>query len=96
MFDTGTVIGILHDDNVKGIERADPFTENVAGNAIINYNSIAFRPEASAFRDLFNKRLAELTADGTVERIITKYGYTKQDATPTGTTAKEVCESDYQ
>jgi len=95
VLDTGTVVGILKDNQISGIERAVPFKENAGGHEIINYNALAFRPEDAAFRDLFNKRLAELTADGTVEKIFLKYGYTKDDATPTGAIAKDVCGADY-
>ncbi|AFT90353.1 ectoine/hydroxyectoine ABC transporter substrate-binding protein EhuB [Paraburkholderia phenoliruptrix] len=95
VYDTGTAISILKDPNVKGFERAQPFKEIVNGQEMKHYTAFAFRQEDADFRDAVNKALAQRNADGTVEKVFMKYSFSKQDATPTSVTAKQLCGSDY-
>lgn len=93
----GTIAGMLKDPNVKGLERATPFQGLIVnGKEKIDPSAIAFRPQDAEFRDLFNKSLAQVKADGTVEKIMLKYGFTKDDLAPTGLTAKDVCKEEYR
>ncbi|RWA52609.1 hypothetical protein AU476_16965 [Cupriavidus sp. UYMSc13B] len=95
VYDTGTALSILKDPNVKGYERAEPFKEIVKGQEMKHYTAFAFRQEDADFRDAVNRGLAQRNADGTVGKVFTKYSFTKQDATPTNVTAKELCGSNY-
>jgi len=96
VYDTGTALSILKDPNVKGYERATPFKEVVKGKEMKNFMAFGFRPEDAEFRDLFNKNLKEREADGTIEKIFTKYDYSRTDAKSTGVTTKELCGSDFK
>lgn len=96
IFDSGTVAQILSDPNVKGVERGTPFKEIAGGQELLHYGAIAFRPEDAAFRDVFNKGLADRSADGAVEKIFLKYGFSMEEATATSATAKDVCGDSYQ
>lgn len=96
IYDTGTILSILRDPNVKGYERAKPFKEVVKGEEMKHFVAFAFRPEDAEFRDAFNKGLAQRVADGTVEKVFMKYSYSKEDAKPTNVTTKEICGGSYQ
>lgn len=96
IYDLGTATTILKDPNVKGLERATPFKEIVNGKEMKHFYGFAFRPEDASLRDEVNKHLAQRGADGTIEKVFTKYGYTKEDAALTGATAKEICGADYK
>ncbi|WOH80320.1 ectoine/hydroxyectoine ABC transporter substrate-binding protein EhuB [Bradyrhizobium sp. BEA-2-5] len=93
---TGAIIGSLRDPSVKGLERADPFREIVNGAEMIHYNAFAFRPEDAEFRDLFNKSLNQVGAEGKVKNSIVEYGFSEREATPDGVTSKELCGADYR
>ncbi|WP_217579102.1 transporter substrate-binding domain-containing protein, partial [Mesorhizobium sp. GbtcB19] len=55
------------------------------------YSAIAFRKDDSDLRDLYNSRLKELKLDGTVARIMAKYGFSDQETVP-DLTSNQVCE----
>lgn len=91
-FSAPTVARILSDENINGIERALPFhgvQEN--GKERFGYSAIAFRKDDLDLRDLYNSRLKELRADGTMARIMAKYGFSDQETAP-DVTSKQVCE----
>lgn len=91
-FSAPTVARILSDRNVDGIERALPF-KNVldgGGKERVGYSAIAFRKEDTDLRDLYNSRLKKLKADGTVARIMSKYGFSEQETAP-DITSDDVC-----
>lgn len=82
----------LRDPNIKAIvERAMPFTGYIGknGRESAGWSAIAFRLEDVDLREAYNKRLAEMKADGTVEALKKKYGITA-DIEYT-TTATQVC-----
>jgi len=87
-----SVVGFLRDSNVKGLERATPFTGLLKedGNPAAMYTAIAFRTDDTALRDLFNERLAQLKADGTVRKIMEAYGFTDAETAPDIKTA-DIC-----
>lgn len=91
-FSAPTVIGVLADANLTGIERADPFVGFIKENGIekSGYSAIAFRLEDSDLRDVYNKRLAEMKVDGTLEAIMAKYNFTAAEAAPNLTQA-QIC-----
>ncbi|RWP56682.1 MAG: ectoine/hydroxyectoine ABC transporter substrate-binding protein EhuB [Mesorhizobium sp.] len=72
-----TSIGrVLKDPNSSAIiESATPFTGFIAkdGYEVAGRSAIAFRLDDKELRDVYNKRLAELKADGTVAALMKKY-----------------------
>ncbi|RWI36149.1 ectoine/hydroxyectoine ABC transporter substrate-binding protein EhuB [Mesorhizobium sp.] len=90
---SSNVVALLEDPNLSGkIERALPFTGYIGKNGIevAGRSAIAFRLEDTDLRDAYNKRLAEMKADGTVEAIKKKYGLNNID-TDTSVTAVQAC-----
>ncbi|MCP3473513.1 ectoine/hydroxyectoine ABC transporter substrate-binding protein EhuB [Bradyrhizobium sp. CCGUVB1N3] len=97
LFASGSAVGILRDPNVKGVERAAPFTgllEN--GREKKAYGAFEFRPEDAEFRNLFNESLAQRMADGTVEKIMAKYGFADEKVSSSDITAKALCGASYR
>jgi polar amino acid transport system substrate-binding protein len=91
-FSAPTAISVLQDSKIAGIERADPFkgVMQANGREKSGYSAIAFHPQDTDLRDAYNKRLAEMKADGTVASIMEKYGFTKAEAAP-DLTAEQIC-----
>jgi polar amino acid transport system substrate-binding protein len=92
-FSAPTVARILSDENISGIERAVPF-EGVRednGKQRPGYSAIAFRKEDADLRDLYNSQLDELKANGTVEKIMTRYGFGDQETAP-DLTSTQICQ----
>ncbi|MGY8638485.1 ectoine/hydroxyectoine ABC transporter substrate-binding protein EhuB [Bradyrhizobium sp. 14AA] len=88
---------LLKDPNLRGkLERAVPFVGLVEnGREAAGYTAIVFRPEDSQLRDLYNDGLAKRKADGTLNKIAEKYGFTDADIAPEGVTAKDLCPDNY-
>jgi polar amino acid transport system substrate-binding protein len=94
---TATANGLLRDPKISGLERAAPFVGLVRnGREEKTFGAIAFRPEDAEFRDMFNKSLAQKLADGTLERLLVKYDFSKNDVPPKDLTAKVLCEGNYR
>ncbi|MER8434985.1 MULTISPECIES: ectoine/hydroxyectoine ABC transporter substrate-binding protein EhuB [Mesorhizobium] len=95
---SGTALGILNDPNVKGIERAAPFTGRIMedGQEELGYSAIAFRPEDADFRDLFNESLAARKSDGTVWEKLSSYGFAKAELAGDKITAESLCQGNYR
>ena len=91
-FSAPTVARILSDGNIRGLERALPF-QGVQDNGKerYGYSAIAFRQEDADLRDLYNSRLMVLKVDGTVARIMAKYGFSDQEKAP-ALTSGQVCQ----
>jgi polar amino acid transport system substrate-binding protein len=83
-----TVIGLLAGGSAKGLERAMPF---VVGDDQANYAAIAFRKQDDDLRQLYDQQLAKLKADGTVTKIMAKYGFGEPEAVPDTITAAKLC-----
>lgn len=83
-FSAPTVIRILADENIKGLERAVPFEGFIQENGRVKsgYSAIAFRQQDTDLRDLYNSRLMELKSDGTVKAIMAKYGFSDSETAP--------------
>lgn len=97
LFASGSAVGILKDPNVKGVERATPFTGLIEnGQEKKAYGAFEFRPEDAEFRDLLNQSLAQRTADGTVEKIMAKYGFGDEMVSSSDVTAKKLCGASYR
>ncbi|MER9638767.1 ectoine/hydroxyectoine ABC transporter substrate-binding protein EhuB [Mesorhizobium sp. M0228] len=95
---SGTALGILNDPNVKGIERAAPFTGRIMedGQEELGYSAIAFRPEDADFRDRFNESLAARKSDGTVWEKLSSYGFAKAELAGEKITAESLCQGNYR
>ncbi|WP_375781056.1 ectoine/hydroxyectoine ABC transporter substrate-binding protein EhuB [Bradyrhizobium sp. ma5] len=94
---SGTLIAYLSDPNVKGLERAMPFTGYVEhGHEATVYIAMAFRLEDVALRDLYNENFTKRIADGTVDKVLTKYGFTAADVAPHGITTRDLCGQKYR
>lgn len=90
-FSAPTVARILSDENIRGIERASPFQgAQDSGKEHYGYSAIAFRKEDGDLRDLYNSRLKQLKADGTVARIMARNGFGDQEKAP-DLTSSQVC-----
>ncbi|NGO53896.1 ectoine/hydroxyectoine ABC transporter substrate-binding protein EhuB [Allomesorhizobium camelthorni] len=91
-FSAPTVIGLAADPNLTAVERAVPFEGYVQPNSLerSGYSAIAFRLEDTALRDAYNARLTEMKADGTVAKIMAKYGFTDAEKAPELTQA-DIC-----
>lgn len=91
-FSAPTVIGLLADKNYKDVERAIPFTGLIQENGLerAGYSALAFRLDDKELRDAYNKRLAEMIADGSVAKIMKKYGFTEAE-NPPSITQEQIC-----
>src|SRR3546814_9541277 len=75
-----SVAGLLQDPKLQGVERARPFTGLVRnGVPAMMYTAIAFRSDDTALRDAYDEQLRALKADGTVDKLRAKYGFTDDD-----------------
>ena len=92
-FSAPTVARILSEEKITGIERALPFSGaiNNDGTENFGYSAIAFRLEDSDLRDLYNSRLAELKANGTLAKLMEKYGFSSSEAAQS-ITSSTACE----
>lgn len=81
----------VKDPNLAGVvEIASPFTGYVAKNGVEagGASALGFRLEDKDLREAYNKRLAEMKADGTFEKLKQKYGIATETAT---VTAEQLC-----
>jgi polar amino acid transport system substrate-binding protein len=83
-----TVIGLLAGGSAAGLERAAPFTVTEGQS---NFAAIAFRQEDEDLRALYDKRLAQLKANGTLVEIMRKYGFGEPETVSDTITAEKLC-----
>ncbi len=83
-----TVIGLLSGNKTDGIERALPFE---TADEQANFAAIAFRREDGDLRALYDEQLARLKADGTLTKIMEKYGFGAPEAVPDTVSAAKLC-----
>jgi polar amino acid transport system substrate-binding protein len=89
-FSSATVIGLLSGSTTQGLERALPFETS---DDQANYAAIAFQKEDQALRHLYNQRLVQMKADGTIAEIMNKYGFGQPEAVPEGITMEDLCKA---
>jgi polar amino acid transport system substrate-binding protein len=75
-------------EGADGVEIAEPFGE-VAGQSVVGHGAFAFRPEDDAFRQEFNKHLADFIGSEKHLALVEPFGFTK-DELPQKTT-EELC-----
>jgi polar amino acid transport system substrate-binding protein len=91
-----SVVGLLQDPKLQGVERAAPFSGLVRnGVPSMMYTAIAFRADDGALRDAYNKELSALKSDGTVDRLRDKYGFTDDDKVDDAVTTAKVCAGEF-
>jgi len=91
-----SVVGLLQDPKLQGVQRATPFTGLVKnGIPSMMYTAIAFRADDEPLRDAYNKELSILKADGTVDALRAKYGFTDDDKVDDTVTTAKVCAGQY-
>jgi polar amino acid transport system substrate-binding protein len=83
-----TVLGLLRDDAVPGVEPADPF---VTTDEQATFTSVAFRKDDQELKNLYNERFLALKQDGTVARIMAKYGFGEQEMVSDGISTDQLC-----
>lgn len=87
----GSIVALLEELKNKGVERAVPFNgkRDASGNPHFSYVAPAFRKEDADFRDAYNAQLKSMQADGTLLKILQKYGFSESEMPDA--TASAVC-----
>ncbi|WP_422368693.1 ectoine/hydroxyectoine ABC transporter substrate-binding protein EhuB [Pelagibius sp.] len=95
-FSAATANKVAMDPNVKGIERAIPFTGLILpdGKEKAGYAAVAFRKEDADLRDLFNEQLTKLRAAGTFDEIMARNDFSKQEKAPADIGYQALCAGD--
>ncbi len=74
-----------------GLERADPFTDPVIGEADVRgYGAFAFRNADVEFRDAFNRELRDYIGSADHARLVEPFGFTEEEL-PQGVTTEKLC-----
>ncbi|MFQ1064020.1 ectoine/hydroxyectoine ABC transporter substrate-binding protein EhuB [Bordetella trematum] len=91
-----SVAGLLQDPKLQGVERATPFTGLVRnGVPSMMYTAIAFRADDTRLRDAYNQELKALKAEGVVDALRNKYGFTDEDKVDDVVTTAKVCAGEF-
>ncbi|CAM3924218.1 ectoine/hydroxyectoine ABC transporter substrate-binding protein EhuB [Bordetella tumulicola] len=91
-----SVVGLLDDPKLQGVERAKPFTGLVRdGVPAMMYTAIAFRTDDTSLRDAYNEQLKALKAEGVVDKLRDTYGFTDDDKVDDAVTTEKVCAGKY-
>lgn len=83
-----TVLGLLKDGSARDVERADPF---VIADDQANYAAVAFRKQDDDLKALYDEQFTALKQDGTVAKIMAKYGFAEDATVPDSITTEQVC-----
>ncbi|TYR36744.1 ectoine/hydroxyectoine ABC transporter substrate-binding protein EhuB [Mesorhizobium microcysteis] len=83
-----TVLGLMRDGAVPDVEPADPF---VTTDEQATFTSVAFRQDDEDLKALYNERFMALKEDGTVARIMAKYGFGEEEMVSEGITTERLC-----
>jgi polar amino acid transport system substrate-binding protein len=92
-FSSGTVVTLLKDPRVVGLERALPFQGYIKpdGKLAVNYGGIAFRKGDADLRAAYDKQLTQLRADGRLTELAKRYGFTADEIAPDSVKTAELC-----
>ncbi|SDV48763.1 ectoine/hydroxyectoine ABC transporter substrate-binding protein EhuB [Chitinasiproducens palmae] len=95
VFTSGTALSLQQRPELASqIERAKPFTGLIdpkTGKETESYIGAAFGKDGVKLRDAYNTQLAKLKADGTIGKIMRKYGFADNEKAPAGLTSAKVC-----
>ncbi|MGJ5175278.1 hypothetical protein ACQR16_10100 [Bradyrhizobium oligotrophicum] len=85
-----SVIGVLEEQKVEGVERALPFKGLIKPNGLPAklYTATVFPKGSEKLRDAYNVELAKMRADGRLKAIMAKYRFTDDDDAGEVTTAQ--------
>lgn len=83
-----TAIGLFASGKLQGLESAKPF---VTTDEQATYAAVAFRTEDQDLRALWDERLVALTKDGTVTKVMARYGFGETEIVPDTVTAEKLC-----
>lgn len=73
---SGAAVALLSDPKVTGLERVMPFKGHIEGGQEVFGNvALAFRTEDADLRDLFDAQIAKMKKDGSLQKIMTRYGF---------------------
>jgi polar amino acid transport system substrate-binding protein len=91
-FSLGLTIAILEDPNVKGLERAMPFTGYVKpdGQEKLGYAALAFRQADTDLKRLFDEAIPAMLKDGSLATILKRYKFSESDL-PVGASTEQLC-----
>jgi len=91
-FSLGLTIALLEDPNVKGLQRATPFTGYVQpnGEEKLGFAAFAFRPADADLKKVFDDGIAEMLKDGSLTTVLERYGFSAADL-PVGAKAELLC-----
>lgn len=93
-FTSGTVNALLATPQIaNAVERARPFIgrTDASGKPVVSYEAAVFRLQDTDLRDFYNTHLAELKANGTIAKIMARYGFAPDEKAPDGLTSTAVC-----
>ncbi|MGE0718853.1 MAG: ectoine/hydroxyectoine ABC transporter substrate-binding protein EhuB [Alphaproteobacteria bacterium] len=88
----GAAVALLADPKVQGLERAIPFKGFVdeKGSEVFGNVGVAFRLEDADLRDVFDQGLAKMKQDGTLTKIMERYGF-RTSETPVDVPREKLC-----
>lgn len=91
-FSLGLTIALLEDPNVRGLQRAVPFTGYVYpnGEEKLGFAAFAFRPADTDLKRLFDEGIAALLRDGGLRTILERYRFSEADL-PVGADTERLC-----
>lgn len=91
-FSLGLTIALLEDPNVKGLQRAVPFTGYVQpnGEEKLGFAAFAFRPADADLKKVFDDGIAAMLQDGSLATVLKRYGFSEADL-PVGAKAEQLC-----
>jgi len=91
-FSLGLALAMLQDPNIRGLQRAVPFTGYILpnGEEKLGFAAFAFRRQDRELKGVFDEGIAALTADGTLATILGRYGFSESDV-PRDVTVDRLC-----
>lgn len=91
-FSLGLALAMLQDPNIRGLQRAVPFTGYIMpnGEEKLGFAAFAFRRQDTELKRVFDEGIAALTADGTLAAILARYGFSESDV-PRNVTVDRLC-----
>ncbi|MBR0667595.1 transporter substrate-binding domain-containing protein [Roseomonas hellenica] len=91
-FSLGLALAMLQDSNIRGLQRAVPFTGYIMpnGEEKLGFAAFAFRRPDTELKRVFDEGIAALTADGTLATILGRYGFSESDV-PRDISTERLC-----
>ena len=92
-FSLGLTVALMEDPNIKGLQRAVPFTGYVQpnGQEKLGFAAFAFRPGDTELKKMFDDGIAAVIQDGRLAAILKRYGFSEADV-PAGVSTAQLCQ----